>query len=184
VADRLRHEVEQMNVNKFIVRPKRKLVEKYADAAAWEKLDVEERNELVGDVAGLPSELIDEDQEAKQFDLLMLRLQLGLLRHEHSFTRWSEEVRDIAGKLEEAASIPMVRAALELIIELQTDDYWQDITTPMLEDVRKRLDILRWADHSILLKVYAHSRMDKRMEAEAKMIAAMGLNEKTLRLIQ
>jgi type I restriction enzyme, R subunit len=39
-------------------------------------LHVEERNELVGDVAGLPSELVDEDQEAKQFDLLMLRLQL------------------------------------------------------------------------------------------------------------
>jgi integrase len=40
-------------------------------------------------------------------------------------------------------------------------------------------DMLRWADPSILLKVYAHSRMDKRMEAQAKMIAAMGLNEKT-----
>jgi hypothetical protein len=36
-------------------------------------------------------------------------------------------------------------------------------------------DMLRWADPSILLKVYAHSRM----EAQAKMIEAMGLNEKT-----
>jgi type I restriction enzyme, R subunit len=139
VAERLRQEVEQMNVNNFIVRPKRKLVEKYADAKAWENLDVEERNELVCDVAGLPSELVDEDQEAKQFDLLILRLQLGLLRHEKSFTRWSEEVREIAGALEEKAAIPMVRAELELIIEVQTDDYWQDITTAMLEDVRRRL---------------------------------------------
>jgi type I restriction enzyme, R subunit len=139
VAERLRQEVEQMNLNNFIVRPKRKLVEKYANAKAWDTLGLEERNELVGDVAGLPSELIDDDQEAKQFDLLTLRLQLGLLRHEHSFIRWSEEVREIAGKLEEAASIPMVRAELELIIELQTDDYWQDITTTMLEDARKRL---------------------------------------------
>ena len=60
-------------------------MEKYADAAAWEALGVDERNELVGDVAGLPSELVDKDLEAKQFDLLMLRLQLGLLRHERSF---------------------------------------------------------------------------------------------------
>jgi integrase len=44
-------------------------------------------------------------------------------------------------------------------------------------------DMLRWADPSILLKVYAHSRMDKRM-AQAKMIEAMGLNEETVRLIQ
>ena len=30
-----------------------------------------------------------------------------------------------------------------------------------------------------MLKVYAHSRMDKRMEAQAKMIEAMGLTEET-----
>jgi integrase len=45
-------------------------------------------------------------------------------------------------------------------------------------------DMLRWADPSILLKVYEHSRMDKRMEAQAKIIEAMGLNEETARLIQ
>jgi integrase len=44
-------------------------------------------------------------------------------------------------------------------------------------------DMLRWADPSILLKVYAHSRMDKRMEAQAKMIDAMGLNKQTVRRI-
>ena len=42
-------------------------------------------------------------------------------------------------------------------------------------------DMLRWADPSILLKVYAHSRMDERMEAQAKMIEAMGLNDQTVR---
>jgi type I restriction enzyme, R subunit len=139
VAERLRQEVEQMNPNNFIVRPKRKLVEKYGEAKAWEMLGVEERNELTSDVAGLPSELVDEDQEAKQFDLLILRLQLALLRHEKSFTRWSNDVREIASALNEKTAIPMVRAELELIIELQTDEYWQDITTEMLEDVRKRV---------------------------------------------
>ena len=139
VAERLRAEVEQMNVNNFIVRPKRMLIEKYADAKAWENLGVDDRNELVNDVAGLPSEPIDEDQEAKQFDLLMLRLQLGLLRHERSFTRWSEDVRQIAGALEEKAAIPMVRTELELIYEVQTDEFWQDVTTSILENVRKRL---------------------------------------------
>jgi len=40
--------------------------------------------------------------------------------------------------------------------------------------------MLRWADPSILLKVYAHSSMDKRMEAQAKMTEVMGLSEKTV----
>ena len=36
-----------MNVSNFMVRPKRKLVEKYADAKAWETLGVDESSELV-----------------------------------------------------------------------------------------------------------------------------------------
>ena len=155
VVERLRQEVEQMNVNNFIVRPKRKLVEKYADAKAWERLGKDEREELVDDVAGLPSELIDEDQEAKQFDLLVLRLQLGLLRHEKSFTRWSKDVREIAGALEEKATIPMVRAELELIIEVQTDEFWQDITAPMLETVRKPLrSLVKFVDKTKRQNIY------------------------------
>ena len=54
-----------MNVNNFIVRPKCKLVEKYADAKAWVSLGTDEKIELVNGVAGLPSELVDDDQEAK-----------------------------------------------------------------------------------------------------------------------
>jgi len=33
----------------------------------------------------------------------------------------------------------MINAQLDLIQELQTDEYWQHITAPMLETVRKRL---------------------------------------------
>lgn len=40
-------------------------------------------------------------------------------------------------------------------------------------------DVPRWADPALLFKAYAHSHTDKRMEAQAKMIEAMGLNEKT-----
>jgi len=43
--------------------------------------------------------------------------------------------------------------------------------------------MLRWAALAILLKVYAHSRMDKRMEAQSKMMEAMGPNEKTARAL-
>jgi integrase len=41
-------------------------------------------------------------------------------------------------------------------------------------------DMLRWADPSILLKMYAHSRMDRGMAAQAKMIDAIGVSEETV----
>lgn len=69
----------------------------------------------------------------------MLNLQLAVLRVEPAFKRLSEQVRAIAGLLEEKASIPMVQAQLVLIQEIQTDDYWRNVTVPMLETVRRRL---------------------------------------------
>jgi type I restriction enzyme R subunit len=138
-AEFLRSQVAAMNINNFIVRPKRKLVERYSEPKAWEKLGMEQQIELASDVAGLPSELIDDDQEAKQFDLLMLRLQLAVLLHEPSFQRLRNQVIEIAGLLEEASTIPMIQQQLELIQELQSEEFWQDVTTPMLENVRKKL---------------------------------------------
>jgi type I restriction enzyme R subunit len=135
----LRDEVAAMNVNNFVVRPKRKLVEKYSEIAAWENLPVEAHAELAHEVAGLPSAFIDTDQDAKRFDLLMLRLQLALLNSEPIFTPLREEVEAIAGALSEKDSIPMVRAQMPLIQEVQTEEFWQDVTTPMLENVRRKL---------------------------------------------
>jgi len=59
-----------------------------------------------------------------------------------SFKRLSDQVKAIAGLLEEKSSIPMVREQMPLIQEIQTDEWWQDVTTPMLEIVRRRLRAL------------------------------------------
>ncbi|MFW6195235.1 MAG: DEAD/DEAH box helicase family protein [Chloroflexota bacterium] len=139
LTERLRQQVEAMNVDNFIVRPKRRLVEKYARPEAWATLSAEDLGELEEEVARLPSELEDVDEEAKRFDLLMLRLQLALLRAEPGFARLRDQVRSIAGSLEEQANIPMVREQMELIQEIQSDEWWQDVTTPMLERARRRL---------------------------------------------
>jgi len=44
--------------------------------------------------------------------------------------------------LEEKSSIPMVHEQMPLIQAIQTDEWWQDVTTPMLENVRRRLRAL------------------------------------------
>lgn len=125
-----------------MVRPKRRLVEKYADPEAWTILSGEALAELAHGVAGLPSELDAEAEEAKRFDLLILNLQLAVLRLELSFARLRDQVKAIAGLLEEIVTIPMVREQVSLIQDVQTDEWWQDVTVPMLEVMRKRLRLL------------------------------------------
>jgi len=73
---------------------------------------------------------------------LILNLQLAMLRAEPAFERLREQVKGIAGLLEEKAGIPMVREQLPLIQDLQSEEWWQDVTTPMLETVRKRIRAL------------------------------------------
>lgn len=141
IRDLLRTEVAAMNVDNFVVRPQRRLVERYAEASAWEKLDAVGMSELAQHVAGLPAEL-DAEEEAKRFDLLLLNLQLAVLRAEPSFDRLSKQVIAIAGLLEEKSGIPMVQQQLTHIQEIQTEEWWRDITVPMLEQTRKRLRLL------------------------------------------
>jgi len=139
LAELLQREVAAMNLDNFVVRPRRRLVEKYAKPDAWLSLPAEALTELSHEVAGLPSELDPENEEAKRFDLLALSLQLSLLRHEPGFARLRDRVKQIAGLLEEKAAIPMVREQMALIQDVQTDEWWQDVTVPMLEVMRRRL---------------------------------------------
>lgn len=139
IADLLQREVASMNVDNFVVRPHRRLVEKYATPEAWVALANEALSELSHDVAGLPTELDPENEEAKRFDLLALSLQLALLRSEPGFHRLSNKVKEIAGLLEEKDAIPQVHKQMALIQDVQTDEWWQDITVPMIEAMRRRL---------------------------------------------
>lgn len=139
LADLLQCEVAAMNVDNFVVRPYRRLVEKYAKPESWTSLSSETLTELSNEVAGLPSELDPENEGAKRLDLLVLSLQLSLLQYQPRFAQLREQVKQIAGLLEEKASIPMVRAQMALIQEVRTDEWWQDVTVPMLEVMRRRL---------------------------------------------
>jgi len=154
-AERLQREVAAMNLDNFVVRPHRRVVEKYASPEAWRSLPAEALSELSNEVAGLPVELDPESEDAKRFDLLALRLELALLRSEPGFERPRDRVKEIAGLLEEKAAIPMVHAQMSLIQDVQTDEWWQDVTVAMLEVMRRRLrDLVQLIDKGQRKPVY------------------------------
>ena len=139
VACQLHRDVASMNTDNFLVRPHRRLIEQYAARDAWQNLTDQQAAELEATVSRLPVSTPAEEEEAKRFDLLALRLQLGLLLAEPGFMRLVEQVKSVGGLLEEKAAIPMVNAQMPLIQELQTEEYWADITVPMIEVMRRRI---------------------------------------------
>jgi type I site-specific restriction endonuclease len=51
-------------------------------------------------------------------------------------------VKEVAEALVDKGAIPMVKEQLPLIEELLSDAWWEDVTLPMLERVRRRLRAL------------------------------------------
>jgi type I restriction enzyme, R subunit len=142
LAADLRTEISGMSLDNFLVRPHRRYVEKYSSGEAWAKVDADARHELIEHVAGLPSAVVEDDLAAKQFDLVVYRAELALLRVDPVFQGLRTRITEIAALLEELGNVPMVAAEMALILEIQTDEFWQDITLPMLETVRRRLRAL------------------------------------------
>jgi type I restriction enzyme, R subunit len=130
VASQLHAEVAAMNVDNFVVRPKRRIVERFPKPKVWTSLTAEARSELSHEVAGLPSQVETEPEDAKRFDLLILKLQLARLNARSGFEGLRDQVIAIAEVLDEKSAIPMVREQLALLEELQSEEWWQDVTVP------------------------------------------------------
>ncbi|EEE47200.1 DEAD/DEAH box helicase family protein [Roseibium alexandrii] len=153
--------VAGMNLDNFIVRPKRRSVEKYQQRDAWKTLSDDKRDELLNEVAMLPSEINSDNEEAKRFDLLMFSLELALLKANKSFDRLKQQLLEIAAALEEQTAIPAIAAQSPLIQDIQTDHWWEGITVPLLELVRLRLrDLVQHIDKKRKAIVYTNFEDD------------------------
>ncbi|MEO3387595.1 DEAD/DEAH box helicase family protein [Mesorhizobium sp. CAU 1741] len=137
--DVLKHTVAGLNLDNFLVRQKRRVVEKYKKPGPWADLDDEARDELVGEIAALPTALNLGTEEAKRFDLLMFQLELALLKGSRRFEALKKQLIEILSALEEQTAIPGVAARAELIEAVREPEWWNGVTVPLLELVRLRL---------------------------------------------
>lgn len=69
----------------------------------------------------------------------MLSLELALLKGSKRFDTLRKQLREIASALEEQTGIPAIAHQAALIEEIQTEQWWEGITVPLLELVRLRL---------------------------------------------
>ena len=146
VAKRLQGEVAAMVPENVLVRQHAKQVELYAKFDSWQSITSEARDQIIEHLAALPTSYKesgeDGGEEAKRFDLLVLKLQLAALTGDPKFTALREKVTEIASLLLDQVAIPAVRAHQELLDDLVSDLWWQDVTLPMLEAMRKRVRAL------------------------------------------
>ncbi len=147
--------VAGMNLDNFVVRPHRQAVEEFAERDAWNHITGSKAERLVR-VAGLPSTVRDDDEDAKRFDLLILRRQLAQLDGDAiAAERIRETVQQIAAALLSKATIPSVAEQAVLLESVASDEWWIDVTLPMLEFARLRIrSLVRFIEKTRRSPVY------------------------------
>lgn len=149
--DMLHHLVNGMNLDNFIVRPKRQAVEPFIEREYWNEIDDTKFTELESHVSILPTEAeafnVDEQNNhlSNRFDNLVLGMQLSLLEKGMIPDASRIRVMEFAQQLEGKSTLPAVQAQLQFIQDIQTMEFWQDIHLVTLEGVRKQLRNLMFA---------------------------------------
>ena len=153
----LQETVTGLNLDNFLIRQHRRAVEKYREPKAWTPIDDDRRKELVDEIGPLPSDKSLGVEEAKRFDLLMFSLQLALLKGSKRFDSLRKQLLEIASALEDQTGIPAIAQQAVLIEEIQTDQWWEGVTVPLLELVRLRLrDLVQHIEKSRKAIVYSN----------------------------
>ncbi len=168
IKDNLHNLVKTMDRENFIIRRYLETVEKFSDREKWNNLDDIDFIKIKDEIAKLPTTNNEDKELAKRFDLIIVNMQLALYsKSAKEFLKYENKIKTIANLLEEKSSIPMVRLHIELIQELQTDEYWKDITISELEEIRIKLrDLIDLLDFQKQEIVYTNFQ-DEMSEAEA-----------------
>ena len=138
LAEILHQQVASMNPENFLVRPHRRLVDKYSKPKAWTKAGIADLSRLAETIAGLPDQLAADTEEAKRWDVLILKTQLMALEAA-PFDQLQQRIIQIASRLEDQRSIPAIEQHIELILDIQTEHWWTDVTHAELESARQNL---------------------------------------------
>ena len=155
-ADALHEFVAGMSLDNVVVRPHRRWVERFAERDAWTPLSSDDADAILAHLTGLPSAAAKDEEDAKRFDLLVLRRQLAQLDGDAvAAERLREQVQAIAVALLDKTAIPSVAQQLELLDDVAGDAWWVDVTLPMLELARRRIrGLVRFVERTPRNPVY------------------------------
>jgi len=132
-------QIEALNPDLIAVKLRLQVVEKYKHRRAF--LALSESDVLtLGRELGPIVYMDERDEHAKRFDNLMYGLMVYSLEGSRQFARNKNALKEIARNLlTERATIPAVRAKLELIRTIESEAFWENATIFDFERIRVEL---------------------------------------------
>jgi len=139
----LREQIISLNTQRIDVRKNLQFIDKYKLESVWQYISKLNVLELKNHIASLlvPTQ---EDENTKRFDLLVLIIELSLLKGTN-VKRTKQRIVTIAQALQDKTTIPQVKAKIDTLKEIQTENFWKNISLSNLERIRIDLrDLMRF----------------------------------------
>lgn len=135
------------------VRLKKEYVEKFSDKNKFALLSDMDKRELTEYIAPLITS-DDTDEYAKRFDNFMYGLMLAKVENSSAMVKFKNQLCKTASLLEKKTAIPQIQQKIQLIKDIQTDDFWHDVDILTLEKVRAELrGLIQFLDRETMRKI-------------------------------
>ena len=132
------------------VRLQKQYVEKFRHKDSFNLLSEMDKYELTKFIAPLITST-DTDEYAKRFDNFMYGFMLANIEQLPTMNYMKGQLLLTAELLEKKAAIPQIQQKMTLIKEIQTDDFWDNMSILIMEMIRKELrdlmQFLQGGDH-------------------------------------
>ena len=153
--DELHLLIATLDQNRFVVRKKLRLVNRFTHRDKWENISKGDFAEICSHLANLPAIADNDDEAAKRFDLIVLNLQLAIIANNTKQENLIRRIGSIGKLLMKKKNIPSVNQKIDTIKAIQTDEFWQDVSLKRLEKVRMDLrDLIKFIDTEHQQPVY------------------------------
>lgn len=129
--------IHMLNEECFIVKAKRRAVEKYSDRTNWNSINTIEKLEIKNNLTPI-FVITDTDEAAKRFDSLLYSLQIRKLR-EKDYKIQVDSIIALVDNLKELGTIEQIKEKAGIIKSVSNKEYWKDATFFEIEEIRSNL---------------------------------------------
>lgn len=128
-------EIHKLNEENFQVRMHLKYVHKYKNISNWQALNVSMVNGIKEHISPLIISLTD-DEMAKRFDNIMYTIELAKLTYNNA-SKPIQSVIQTAEQLSKISTIPDIVQQKDILLQVQSDTFWDEADILELEKVRE-----------------------------------------------
>lgn len=138
LIDTVVQQINALNPELITVKLQLQHVEQYKDKEAFACLEELDKHRLITYLAPIVY-MDDTDEYAKRFDNFMYGMMIAQIEVMPHFKRSKKQLMNICVHLAERATIPQIKARLELINAIGTEEFWQEPSILSFEKVRVEL---------------------------------------------